>query len=116
MHDADAVPVAGFSVLHWGVINIPVGNNYIMENASNTIRMPSGAVELNNAAGAKGYLGMCTPAGRHHLYRITIFARSVSQSNVPMTGHADLVISSLMGDGNTIAVSESMSLFPEYHY
>jgi len=116
MHDADAVPVTGYSFLHWGVIDIPTTYNYIAENASNTVNMPKGSVELYNGANKRGYLGMCPPSPGHHMYRITVFARGVLQSNVPTSGHADLVIRSLMTDGHTIAVSESMGIFPDYHY
>jgi len=81
-----------------------------------TNRMPKGSVEIPNSAGLRGYFGMCPPAGRHHLYRITIFARDVVNTDETTFKKADLVIASLMADGHTLGVAESVSIFPAYRY
>jgi Raf kinase inhibitor-like YbhB/YbcL family protein len=69
MDDPDKV--AGFWI-HWLVLDITREASALKQGASNS-SMPTGARELGNSFGAKGYGGPCPPNG-NHTYRIRLFA------------------------------------------
>jgi len=117
LHDQDTVPYLGYALLHWGVIDLPATTEVIPEDASLTPFMPRGSTELPNGIvqelwGINGYLGPC-PMSNTNFYRVTVFARNITKTvNLPLTGDAGLIIATLMGDGLTIAVAETMAIFP----
>lgn len=117
LHDPDATPVVGFPFLHWGVLNIPASVLSLYEGQSTKKDMPSGSFEVfNPMTKTTGYFGLCPPAGRHHIYRALVFARD--QMENPKTfkfkeaSNAEELISFLMMDGHTLAVSEIGGVFP----
>jgi len=117
IHDEETVPVFGFAMLHWGVIDIPATAEFIPEDATLTPHMPIGSSELQNDLiedmfGIVGYMGPCPMKGGQNLYRVTLFARNVTNTVLPTTGDASQLIITLLSDGQTLAVAESMSIFP----
>eukprot|EP01124_Arcella_intermedia_P029305 TRINITY_DN6156_c0_g1_i1.p1 TRINITY_DN6156_c0_g1~~TRINITY_DN6156_c0_g1_i1.p1 ORF type:complete len:183 (+),score=15.92 TRINITY_DN6156_c0_g1_i1:26-574(+) len=113
MHDADTIPIFGFAFQHWAVVDIPPTTTFIPEGATRTTEMPPGAKEiLNTITNTTGYIGFCPPANQHHLYRVTLFARSVQHSTLNTSGRADVNIATLENDGYTLAFTETVSIFP----
>ncbi|MDH4120663.1 MAG: YbhB/YbcL family Raf kinase inhibitor-like protein [Deltaproteobacteria bacterium] len=69
--------------IHWMVINIPPGVDYLEEGASGS-RMPAGCRELKNTFSSVGYGGPQPPPGTGlHPYVCTLFAVSVPALEVP---------------------------------
>lgn len=65
----------GSNWIHWAVFNIPADCTSIAENASGTINMPAGSVELDNEFRSPGYGGPEPPAGSgRHRYIATLYA------------------------------------------
>ena len=52
---------------HWVVIDLPAGTTTVYD------RLPTGAHELKNSGGKKGWTPPCPPSGTHH-YRFTVYA------------------------------------------
>ncbi len=72
--------------IHWAVVGIPPNATSLPEGASGTEKMPSGAQELNNTFGDKGYGGPTPPAGTGvHEYEIILYALNVNNIEVPST-------------------------------
>ncbi|MGE3608399.1 MAG: YbhB/YbcL family Raf kinase inhibitor-like protein [Bacteriovoracaceae bacterium] len=68
---------------HWAVINIPQNVNKIEEGASNSKKLPRGAIELETDFHKKGYGGPCPPKGdRPHRYVFTIYALNLEKLDV----------------------------------
>lgn len=64
--------------VHWIVVDIPASTTGLEEGASGR-NMPSGARELMNTFGVKGYGGPQPPAGSgDHIYEVTVYGLDVS--------------------------------------
>ncbi len=81
VYDPDAPTASGF--WHWAVFNIPADVTELPSGASGS-KMPSGAVELNNDGGQRGYIGAAPPPGHgpHH-YHVVVHAVDVAKLEVP---------------------------------
>ncbi len=66
-------PDAG-NFVHWFVTGIPASVTSLPEGASSSALLPSGAVELPNDFGRKGYGGPCPPPGKTHHYTLQVWA------------------------------------------
>ncbi len=81
--DHDAIPVCGFSWIHWTVANIDPNLNELEENASVTNKLLEGVTswasgilpeEIKlNTEDATGF-GGCAPPDQPHLYTIDVYA------------------------------------------
>ncbi|MFA5867148.1 MAG: YbhB/YbcL family Raf kinase inhibitor-like protein [Actinomycetota bacterium] len=72
--------------IHWAVVSIPATATSIPEGASGTEKMPTGAQELNNTFGDKGYGGPTPPAGTGtHEYEFILYALINDNIEVPAT-------------------------------
>lgn len=82
LFDPDAGGGHGF--WHWVVLDIPVEQTYLPEDAGSGATLPAGAVQSTNDFGEAGYGGACPPAGSgaHH-YVFTLYAMGMSK--VPAT-------------------------------
>ncbi len=77
VYDPDAPTGSGF--WHWLVFNIPPSVSQLDEGAGSAGgKLPAGAAQGRNDAGANAYMGPCPPQGdpEHH-YVITVFAVDV---------------------------------------
>jgi Raf kinase inhibitor-like YbhB/YbcL family protein len=74
MYDKDAPTGSGF--WHWVVYNIPASVSELPSDAGNFSqkKLPEGAENGANDAGAPGYVGPCPPPGENHMYLITVYA------------------------------------------
>lgn len=81
--DHDAIPVCGFTWVHWLVANIDPTLNELPENASATMKLLEGVNSWNSGIipkewylekdDASGY-GGCAPPDQEHLYTIELYA------------------------------------------
>ena len=72
-YDPDAPTGSGW--WHWVVFNIPASVTSLPEGASNTGKLPAGAVDSLTDFGAPGYGGACPPKGdKPHRYIFTVYA------------------------------------------
>ncbi len=81
--DHDAIPVCGFTWIHWTVANLDPALGQLPENASLTMPLLEGVTSWNsgiipddwklNAQDATGF-GGCAPPDKDHLYTITLYA------------------------------------------
>jgi len=62
-YDDDAIPVSGFTWIHWTAANLPVGTTDIPENAS---RLGSISMVQGNNSTAGGYVGETDPTLTQH--------------------------------------------------
>ena len=77
----DTHPIAR-NWMHWVVINIPPSVNELVEGASGQ-KMPSGAKELINSYGFRGYGGPQPPPGTGpHAYHFILYALDVEEIHV----------------------------------
>jgi Raf kinase inhibitor-like YbhB/YbcL family protein len=80
VHDPDAPTGSGF--WHWLVLNIPANVNRLGTGAGSdgSSELPSGALQLRNDAGTRGYVGAAPPAGDvAHRYVHTVHAVDVER-------------------------------------
>eukprot|EP01124_Arcella_intermedia_P031416 TRINITY_DN7076_c0_g1_i1.p1 TRINITY_DN7076_c0_g1~~TRINITY_DN7076_c0_g1_i1.p1 ORF type:complete len:188 (+),score=13.37 TRINITY_DN7076_c0_g1_i1:3-566(+) len=113
LHDADTTPHLGFILQHWAIVDLPPTSTLLPEGASRTSAMPPGSTELFNAfRNATGYSGPCPPGQQFHVYRATLFARSVRNTTLSSSGKADENMAILQSDGHTLAITETVALFP----
>jgi hypothetical protein len=93
MHDPDPV-IAGSAtndVLHWGIFDIPGNSTGLPEGVKNGDQA-DGAKQINNIAGAPGYLGPCAPPGHgDHHYTFEVFALNAKLGLPASTSRADLM-------------------------
>ena len=84
IYDPDAPTASGF--WHWAVADIPVVTTSLPAGAgdSNGASLPSGALQLRNDAGVRGYVGAAPPAGHgpHHYY-VAVHAVDVESLGLP---------------------------------
>lgn len=82
MQDYDAVPVCGFSWIHWLVADIDLGLGWLRENAS---RLDQNLIQWKNSLASKQiggnmpdeitcYYGWPRPPDKDHEYEIRVFA------------------------------------------
>lgn len=81
--DHDAIPVCGFTWIHWLAANIDPKLGFLPENASKTLSLLQGVNSWNspiipqdwhlNKEEATRY-GGCAPPDKDHLYTITLYA------------------------------------------
>lgn len=87
VYDPDAPTASGF--WHWAVFNIPASTTSLPAGAGTAdgAGLPSGAVQLKNDGGSRGYVGAAPPAGHgvHH-YHVVVHAVDVEQLEVPQDG------------------------------
>lgn len=77
----DRHPVAN-NWVHWIVVNIPAGTRSLVEGASSR-NIPSGARELFNSFGERGYGGPQPPKGSGpHTYEFTLYAMSAAAMEI----------------------------------
>jgi len=80
----DPHPVAR-NWVHWFVINIPFRERKLVEGASRTNSLPSGAKELMNSFNELGYGGPAPPPGSgRHPYVATLYALNIDSLNLPV--------------------------------
>ena len=70
MDDPDAVPVAGFTWVHWNVFGISSSITSIEESQHNISSSTTGMNHFNE----KNYLGPCPPPGQVHTYVTCVYA------------------------------------------
>ena len=83
VHDPDAPTGSGFR--HWLVVNIPADVTELASGAGavDTTSLPSGAFQLRNDAGPRGYIGSAAPPGDvPHRYVHTVHALDVDRLDV----------------------------------
>ncbi|MCW4353122.1 YbhB/YbcL family Raf kinase inhibitor-like protein [Hoyosella sp. YIM 151337] len=84
--DPDAPTASGF--WHWAVANIPAQVTELPAGAgqNDNSALPDGAVQLQNDAGFRGYVGAAPPAGHgtHHYY-IAVHAVGTERIDLPET-------------------------------
>jgi Raf kinase inhibitor-like YbhB/YbcL family protein len=81
----DTHPIAS-NWVHWMIINISSDVSSFGEDWSNTSKIPSGAKELINSFGEKGYGGPQPPKGSgKHEYITTVYALNTERIN--LSGH-----------------------------
>ena len=81
--DHDAIPVCGFSWIHWTVANIDPSIKSLPENASIDLNLPQGVTSWYSGIipedfkltreDATGY-GGCAPPDKPHVYTLTMYA------------------------------------------
>lgn len=80
MEDYDAIPVVGFSWIHWCIGDIPVHKNRLIENESQmSSELVQGANSWTSSFGGlsneeAAYYGGPCPPDKDHNYKITIYA------------------------------------------
>lgn len=81
VYDPDAPTASGF--WHWAAFNIPAEVTELPSGASGS-NMPSGAVELKNDGGTRGFVGAAPPPGHgpHH-YHVVVHAVDVASLDIP---------------------------------
>ena len=81
--DHDAIPVCGFTWVHWLVANIDPTLNELPENASETMDLLEGINSWNSGIIPKEYqlnkedasrYGGCAPPDKEHLYTVELYA------------------------------------------
>lgn len=89
--DHDAIPVCGFTWIHWTVANIDPSIGELAENASHDMKLLEGVTSYNspllgdrriNLEGAIGYGGPGAPEGRTHRYKLKVYALSKKLDNL----------------------------------
>lgn len=82
VYDPDAPTGSGW--WHWVVANIPASATGIAHGASGKVDlMPTGAREIANDGGIRGWMGPCPPPSRIHRYQVTVTAVSVDAFDLP---------------------------------
>lgn len=81
--DHDAIPVCGFTWIHWTVANIDPALNELPENASVNLNLLEGVTSWSSGIISKDWrlnkeddvgFGGCAPPDRSHLYTIELYA------------------------------------------
>lgn len=83
VYDPDAPTASGF--WHWAVGNIPADVSELVSGAGSEdgSNLPSGAVQLKNDGGTRGYIGAAPPAGHgEHRYFIVVHALDVPSLDI----------------------------------
>lgn len=91
VHDPDAPTGSGW--WHWRMINIPADIRTLSGDtgAVGDANIPTGAVQIRNDFGDKGWAGMCPPQGSTpHRYTFTIHALDVEALDLPEDATAAL--------------------------
>ena len=108
MFDPDAPTGSGW--WHWMVINIPANVTSLPAGAGakNSTTLPTGAMQITNNFGYKGFGGACPPANaKPHHYEITVYALNVPKIDVPANAIPPLVgyymHSHIIGEAQLIA-------------
>ena len=86
LHDPDAPTGSGF--WHWLVVNIPADVTELSSGAGavDTTSLPTGAFQLRNDGGTRGYVGSAPPPGDiPHRYVHTVHALDVDHLDVDVT-------------------------------
>ena len=84
LYDPDAPTGSGF--WHWTVLNIPQNISTLNLDAGNVNnkKLPSGARQIRNDYGTKGFGGACPPEGNNpHRYQLTIHALDTKRIELP---------------------------------
>ncbi len=92
MFDPDAPTGSGW--WHWMVINIPANVNNLPAGAGakDSTTLPTGAQQITNNFGYKGFGGACPPPNaKPHHYEITVYALNVPKIDVPANAIPPLV-------------------------
>ena len=109
-YDPDAPTGSGW--WHWQVINLPANVLELASNAGSVKEqlLPTGAMQIQNDYGIKGFGGACPPAGHgvHH-YRFTIHALSVDKLELPK--NASSALTGYMINANAIETRTIESLY-----
>jgi len=90
MYDPDALSGKGW--WHWIVFNIPVNITHLDENAGNSqsVNLPSHAIQSQTSFGTAEYGGPCPPAGdKSHRYIVTIYAL---KNTIPLNSKSSAVL------------------------
>jgi len=81
--DHDAIPVCGFSWIHWTVANIEPSINELAENASTSMNLLQGVNSFASPIIAEHWklsredaisYGGCAPPDKDHIYTVTLYA------------------------------------------
>ena len=78
MDDADAIPVVGYTFVHWNVFNIPSTITSINEGQ----KIIEGSTMGTNHFKRKDYSGPCPPKGTPHTYATNIYALKQRLDNI----------------------------------
>ena len=78
MDDADAIPVVGYTFVHWNVFNIPSTITSINEGQK---IIEGGTMGMNHFK-RKDYSGPCPPKGTPHTYATSIYALKQRLDNI----------------------------------
>jgi Raf kinase inhibitor-like YbhB/YbcL family protein len=100
IYDKDAPTGSGF--WHWVIFNIPADVKELKSGAGDIVKAlaPKDAIQVNNDAGAPGYIGPCPPQGAAHEYLITVFAL---KSKLPLDKNATPAVVGFYMFQNTLA-------------
>ena len=76
---------------HWTVVNIPNDVHRLVEGASNSGKLPPGAIELTTDYEERGYAGPCPPKGKPHRYVFTVYALPAKNLDANPTDTAEKI-------------------------
>ncbi|MEA2047151.1 MAG: YbhB/YbcL family Raf kinase inhibitor-like protein [Campylobacterota bacterium] len=108
VYDPDAPTGSGW--WHWLIVNIPTTANSIATDASNTQKLPKGALETINDYGTTNFGGACPPEGdKAHTYIFTVYALDVEK--LDLTAKSDSALVGYMINKHTIQKATVVSYY-----
>lgn len=108
VYDPDAPTGSGW--WHWLMVNIPTTANNITTDASNTKKLPKGALETMNDYGTTNFGGACPPEGdKAHAYIFTVYALDVEK--LDLTAKSDSALVGYMINKHTIQKATVVSYY-----
>ncbi|HHD75803.1 MAG TPA: YbhB/YbcL family Raf kinase inhibitor-like protein [Campylobacterales bacterium] len=108
VYDPDAPTGSGW--WHWLIVNIPSSSTSITTDASNSKKLPKGALETVNDYGKTNFGGACPPEGdKAHTYIFTVHALDVEK--LDLTAKSDSALVGYMINKHTIQKATLVSYY-----